>query len=315
MSTSPETSQPIAEQSLVREYLDQASAFASVAYNGLRAKVSEVRLARAEGRTEELAQSKDFFEGLQDIAKSVITDEAPSHPNLPEAPKEKFFLERQALGQEEILGARAKRGYKTPRYTPTIEKPELERPFTPKPALTKRQRQEEIKLAEKLHFIRDGRKTQAKRTKVFGKAGPVSGIDTLARKAGLSRSIERAYKNGDIDAFERSEQLRKLDTEKVVHPPEVVRKTGKKLEKTGKRTLMHLSKTVRSIERQRARSERVAERRGRTLDKREASLLRSRHRRDGIRQLGEAKRQRLYDHLNQMERERLAKLPTPPDKS
>lgn len=319
MSASPETPQPTREQNIGREYLDQASAFAAIAYNGLRARISQVRLGMAESHTEEAMQNEAFYSGLQNIAEGVVIDESADHPNRPMAPVKKHFLDAQGESNRKILDQRAvaqgpspPRGPRRQHNSPGV----LGRPEVEAPARTRKQRREEMKLAQKVHFIRSGRTTQAKRAKVFGEAGPVSALGTFVRKEGLSFADKHSYKRAGISAFELLERKQALPIESVViRDPKVVRKTGRKLERTGEKTVEYLSKATRGAQRQSARAEKRVGRREQALTKRNTKLGEAHQKRAQVRQHGEDIRQRLYDHLNQVERERLAKLPNPSDPS
>lgn len=263
MTSSPETHTPMPNNPNV---IGRAFTHISVAYNGLRATISEVRAARADSRAVEADQDAEFYAALSGPVLDVVIGEplsgadqptravpmeAVRQANMPHPPTEKNPLAKQAQSQKNIRDKRAAGSYDLP--TTADRGPTMD--VTPR---TRRQRRAATRVARELHELRDARKTQARRAKIYGSSGQVSELRTAAHNIGLALGRRRAFREGTIDAFEQERRRQEARGGFVTNEPHVMEETGHQLNQSGDTLVSALGGEIQSASRRTANARRQA---------------------------------------------------------
>jgi hypothetical protein len=204
--------------------------------------LGEWQQGRTESRLKKLQQAEAFYIGLRAVTESVVLGEVQDYPNTPPSPPEKSFLATQAKSRWDMNDRTG------PAPEGAVGKPAYSRLSLDVPPQTWIQRHRATKLAKDMHTIRDARKTQQRRAKVFGDAGLHSAGKTTALRFGLAATDRDAYRSGDIDAFQVLERKRQRKALSVTEAPETVTETAEMLEKLGNETVEKAEKRVGRVQ-------------------------------------------------------------------
>lgn len=248
-----------------REGLSKGVDALAICYYGLGAWVAEKRLRSTDNAIRSATSDEVFYDALGGLAEDVIVGEAlASNPglspnqavkkaNMPDPPPLKRAISGMAEGQalrrklkgsgtvnkEELI----RRG-----IIPNDKPAPLRAPVDPE---NQNQLNSLVTLADRLTNIREGRKVQAKRIKMFGGTGTVAGVKTRALKSSMAKSTKRDLKAGRIDAFEALERKKARRTVVATNKPHVMVHTAHHLDELGESTLEAMDKAVDlAIERQ-----------------------------------------------------------------
>lgn len=226
----------------------------SIAWHGSRARRFDTKLG---DNTKGIANAEhdiDFYDAHAGVVKGVIDYDydgwnqfsvpvVPDHEKTGanavlrhfEVPKSKGALGRQTESQARIAHYRANPGSQpvsglTGGRKPRVEVDASRQPGQPEPR-NKQQENEELRIARLVREIRDDRKTQLDRSKVFGTAIARSGRRTARAKREDKKATERAFENGSIDAYEFLDRKADRPIIQAGGRPHPIHKTKHKLDR------------------------------------------------------------------------------------
>lgn len=233
----PETKSPNPEAtSTIPENLSISFTAASLAFHGLRTRVSQFRATRMEPRIEQLEHRGDLLGELADVAQGVIDEKHPHETghnigyevtqNNPRPPSEKSFLNAKIMMDKRM------------RNEPTDGKRPLNLSDLPplKTPKNKQERQIQHDVINDIRKLRHFRKTQASERKMLGAAGVRANTRSNIARFRAKRQDKKDYRSGLIGTVEYQERqlAYKRGSHAIILDPYQNRKRLRKMERTEK---------------------------------------------------------------------------------